>query len=437
MMSNNLKHAEGSKIQIIDYVWVCLLAVNFSLWHPYVQSYFNSVRQMTVAVSALALIQVPYILKAKHLQNGFVLFIPLIVFLLYLLAGFGDNKLVVATKFYLYSIPYFVLGYKMVIWRQERLKFLFIVLLLFPTTIVAIVELSKIFIGLNTNLTRGIVSQFILGTPNSVNLVFYFPSLSLVALLSVGLFSLNNLRLTIMAGSCQLILFVFVFFSSFSAPILVFVGGFVLLFLFRSLPTKNLIGSTIAIFVILLALSLIIQNQNIYSTKSVYLERLQMIPDLFSTKDYNTDNIDMVTNGRMVHIVNNLNIFLAHPIFGIGYFYENDVGQHSFIFDVLASFGIIGTIPILFLFIYWISKGLKNIKTLAFDWLNLSCVTIVFSIFLFSAFNPYIFHSRMDFIIFFAGGIICGNSYLIQKNKCKVRIGYQNKLNNLQNVFQN
>ena len=158
------------------------------------------------------------------------------------------------------------------------------------------------------------------------------------------------------------------------------------------------------------------------ASSSVQVARLNMVSELVVGGKYNFEYLNLVTNGRMYLASMSIKAFLSSPMFGIGAFYHSLAGGHSFIFDTLAYYGVVGAAPIFLMFIRWMIIGIYNIKIMPFNWSNLAATALIISVFLFSFFNPYIFHSRIDYLIYFAAGTLCGDNYLIKMNKFYKRI---------------
>jgi O-antigen ligase len=89
-----------------------------------------------------------------------------------------------------------------------------------------------------------------------------------------------------------------------------------------------------------------------------------------------------------------INTFVKHPIVG-AIFYGNNfvVGEHSTFLDMLAEYGIVGTIPFVGFFISSLKYELKKLKTLGARACIISSYTAFFVLFIFKrVFGSYAIH---------------------------------------------
>jgi hypothetical protein len=402
-----------TKYRASDYLWLIILSVNFLLWHPFIQMSYNAIRQLSVALSILALIQFPSIFKKNAFIYALVLLTPLVPLLLFYLQGSGGFRLEQECKFYAYSLPYYVLGFRFASNGLRELRFLFIAVVLAGTTIMAFFVLLRLFGTFHFNASRYAVAIAMYGNPDPNNLILTLPTISMVALISSTLYGMNKIRATIIVIVCQLILLVLLLSSTFSGSVVIFIGGLIIMFVLRTQSTRKIFWPLTATVTVLLLFNLFVSNQSDYALGSLNLGTI--ISDVSSGQNDLEAYFNKLTHGRVDLAMLSIKTFLSNPLMGDGF--NGSLGGHSFIFDSLAAMGIIGSAPIFVMYLFWIVTGFRNGKYLSFDWSNTACLTVIFGIFVFSTFNPYLLHSAIDFLVFYCAGLLCGDNYVLNKKR--------------------
>jgi O-antigen ligase len=136
----------------------------------------------------------------------------------------------------------------------------------------------------------------------------------------------------------------------------------------------------ILLFFILGILSIpLLNNDNIISSLDYvkpFFENtviFNKIEDINNSFKYGTDGS---VDDRKILYESSLNVFMENPIFGT--YNHSDSGEHSFIIDFLAWFGLIGTIPLLLCFIEVLKTNYKILPSKVRIYYLLSVIPFVF-----------------------------------------------------------
>ena len=359
----------------------------------------------------------------KFSKELFAIYLSSFIILIYVLLGLGDNKLLITFKMLLYSWPFYILGYCTAKFNLVKYRNYFINLIfLFYGFLVVNALLSKGIDALS-EVSRTTLASSIVGAED-VDIravVLFWPMVFFV--LNIGAFNIltqkNSFIYKLIGIILSFLMIVGIVLSTFTAVVVLLLISIVLyiIFYFYSLLKDTKISSSKKLIFTFLLITF--SGILIYSFQYILSGNLG---DIGGTKDElnslifdvdinNQSWIDKATNGRWKHLLSSFNGFLNSPIIGNGaYFYGDYTGGHSFIFDTLSWFGLIGGIPIFCIYLFFIYNGYKVFKVNNINmpkkerFLSLAFFIGVLSIFLTSILNPYLMHSQLDYLIFYFGG---------------------------------
>lgn len=162
-----------------------------------------------------------------------------------------------------------------------------------------------------------------------------------------------------LAKNLKLILFIFftlplvyfVYKSQYTTGIISLVIVIMALFIAYKYSHWKLILTAISIFLIFLSFKPLLTNAIKKTTKAQtheVSERLNALGDLAEGKS----NHSITLVGRQNAYMRSINTFISSPIFGGAIFNTGRVGGHSFILDMLASFGLTGIIALYIFYVH-------------------------------------------------------------------------------------
>ncbi|MDV2582164.1 hypothetical protein [Alkalibacillus haloalkaliphilus] len=127
-------------------------------------------------------------------------------------------------------------------------------------------------------------------------------------------------------------------------------------------------------------------SENIYNVAaSIY----------FNNNYIYTDELSLFNRLDLISL--SIQTFLTNPLLGVGYSYsyeaplafENGIGNHSEVFDSLAKFGLLGSIPYFFIYYYGIKANLNNNHAI----MVLAYIIVIITL---AVFNPFrFFHANL------------------------------------------
>jgi hypothetical protein len=401
-------------------VWIASMAGLITLTHYRTQTPLAPIRKFFLVLTLISVIQTAdWLHLSVKRYIGYLLF-PLVILFFYYIAGHGDLKHVLTLKFYVYSIPFYLMGFRLALIRADKARHLTIYVILVGMGTFVIIELLKIGPAIFSGVTRHILAQRLTVDGDAHVFILYFPGLAMYAILSVSLYDMKNIKLKTSSIIFQFLFLIACLISAFTAPVIMYIGGFLVLLQLYLLASGKSIRTVSWLLALMISIALFVQCY-MSSPKEVqevpHIRRVGMIVDLFTGQEADFQYLDEMTNGRIGLALRSLQVFLENPIVGIGAFYKSEIGSHSFILDTLAYYGVFGAVPLFMLFGHWISSGIYNIRNSEFNWSMLGTTAACLSIVIFSALNPYLFHSRMDHFIFLAAGMICGDNYMLKRWK--------------------
>lgn len=160
----------------------------------------------------------------------------------------------------------------------------------------------------------------------------------------------------------SILVLIFIFRSHFMTLMILF-GITVFLFIMRR-------NSVVTIFTIMLSFLLLFNLQNIgdyfvdvsYQSQSeFYREKLKDFGEMLSSGEargtYSGDS------GRGTKLQMSLEIIKENPLFGMYYGKIGDIGGHQEVFDLLASYGLVGTMFVVLFFVFLVKTQMKYFKT--------------------------------------------------------------------------
>jgi hypothetical protein len=345
--------------------------------------------------------------------------------------GMGDDKLVTIIKFICYSILFYIIGYKVGIYNLKKYRTIFISYIFLYYAISVLYGFITAGLGNLADIDRSTLTRTISTEEDERSVILLWPFI--FQIMNLGFINMfvntKNLIIKVTLITILIGLTLAIFFSTFSAVVMmVFIStimyfGIIFYHIFfkkSGIKTNKLI---VLIFSIIILIGSYLSIKYIFS--GAYGDMGGSSAEISKILDINTDvtenNLDDITNNRWTELIISLNGFLSSPIIGNGAFYfSRSLGGHSFIFDTLSSFGLVGSIPIFLIYIvilYKYFRFLNKYPSFEKEWIiGLSFFISTLVIFLSSALNPYLMHSSIDFVIFFYGGYLSGfNDYSINK----------------------
>lgn len=181
--------------------------------------------------------------------------------------------------------------------------------------------------------------------------------------------------------------------------------GCILSIVFHGKKRKNTIKGYLFLVVVIIGVILFLTNAGAFGkwliqlgnkvSNPIYSKRLYEVGDYLST---GTETHHMVN--RFYTLSTSWETFLKNPLFGIGYkfgnnytlLYQNGIGVHSELLDLLAKYGVVGSLPLLYVIIQQIKKIIKS-SSLSIG------IPLVFSLVVLFVFNPFISAQTM-FMLF-------------------------------------
>ena len=115
-------------------------------------------------------------------------------------------------------------------------------------------------------------------------------------------------------------------------------------------------------------------------------------------------DINQATGGRVALNSISIDVFLSNPTIGIGSYAFIPgiyvIGGHSTIYDILAQFGLIVGGCVLLLIFNWLYSAYLKYKIQKSNQLSIILMSIWAMYILGCFFNPYLFSSALDHIVF-------------------------------------
>lgn len=390
-------------------ILVCVASVTLILSNYWLINQFNVIyRNIFVCLIFLCLF-VPQARVSFLSLTGIGILSFAAILALMLFAGHGD-RLVYSLSSLGKNMPFFSVGYLLAN-RQSVFRRLLIAPILMIYSILGI-QYTNTISGVNVT-SRLEVATFFADDPRSmvVSLITHFPTMVLVFILSIAMFSEKN-RVVLFFSLCSAGLLLWqVFFSFWTSPQLMLVFGFIVAFIQlickRSVSVELKLNS---LFVIVLLTAFVAVGVALMEQSGQAGERVIERGVGFLSAIFQSDSIivmDYHSAGRLSRIVESLNVFSDNLFFGNGDYWWQGAGGHSLWFDSLAKYGLIGSLPLFLFAVSSLFYSWRNYNSLNAEWIDYALM-IFLSVWFFSAFlNPYLF-GRPGYFIFLAIGMVTG-----------------------------
>lgn len=400
------------------------------------QNEFNLAYKVVIILSVFGCLFVKDILGIITSKYGRALLIVGSVLACYALLEWGDriNK---TSYLFLRSIPLFVLGYSVSQHRVARVYSLLTLLVGYGLSALMDLRHQSAFVG--SSMVREQIAAIMqssgIGLDDMIqSFIYYFPSLAFVFILSLSVFPLVRPAARIFVLGFVVCIGLSVLLSTWTAALTimtlgVYIGAMLSLMARKTGAVKKRIFLLILVMIVLsMAVSYIASswssadktdtNKYIYRITGLYA--LIVDPSDLATK------IDHLTGGRLSIALISVGSFIAAPVFGIGdYDVSIGIGGHSTFADVFARYGIVGGVPICLMVFGWFWVALKNwrLERDKFQHTIMLTFFILYSVSIF--FNPYLFMSSLDFVVFYAAGLSAGdNAALMMRLNAKKLSAY-------------
>ena len=356
------------------------------------------------------------------------MFIALFIIGIFTFASWGDR---VSKTFYHFerAIPLFYLGFS--ISRSHYARQIVLGSLMLGFTITSLLDIYLLRHILGDPLIREqmavMLTDELQGSDDIFNqiqnFIYYFPVVSFLCILLIGLLHENKTLLRIILIICLAIMSLMVFISTWTAAMLVLLIGFAIIILlpYRRNPKimrrRRLIMSAalVGLFCLMVFYT---ADFNIYgaSDSAKIATRIRAIPLLITNPSSFFLTMDDISGTRVSLVWVSLSSFFDSPFLGVGDDTHSDViGGHSFWFDSLARYGIVGFIPLALMITSWSYWAAMNFKYNMESYMDRALFAFFITFVLSNIFNPYLFTSMLDLIVFLAAGIVCGKNFQFRR----------------------
>jgi hypothetical protein len=333
---------------------------------------------------------------------------------------FGDRVGLTAYVF-ARAIPMFFLGFS--VSREPFGRFVTLGALVLGYTLSSLHDIF-IFHGLaGTSFTREQMALMMIAATASIdqrvqNYIYYFPAISYVCILGLGLMDYSNrlIRVTFL-GSLAIMISAVIMSTWTASFIVLIIGGILVLFLLlRRLRTTSLFNRIILFCIVGFFIYLIFNIYVLFYAGSTgggdtakFVSRFTGILDFLTNPSEYIGDLNKLTGYRIELAIISIEGFLSAPLIGVGdFFYDFRIGGHSFWFDTFARYGLIGGIPLTLMFFSWVLFSYRNWRYSSWTYTNLATLTFFITLSIANLLNPYIFTSSIDFITFYAAGLVVG-----------------------------
>lgn len=379
------------KKYILYFILIDLAVVNSQI-----KSFAGFSTQLSIIIITICLLF--YLPKKSFFLNISGVKIIILTYFLFIFLSIVGHGPTIGTYFYRFTrlLPLFFAG--LIIGKDSKhIKLVFI----FFTVGLFISNLGLIYSGGTSSVRNteiGVYDDF-----------FYSP----YRYLSITISSLISYYLYLNASSLYykfvfLILFIVTVFvliiGGFTTPIICFIFSF-LMFNYFVFFNKNS-SSKMLNKIISLSIFVLIFYMGTYFLDITVLDRLTA----FASPLYGSNtSFNETSGGRVVLNLISIDVFLNNPIIGIGSYAFIPgiyvIGGHSTIFDILAQFGLIVGGCVLLLIFNWLYSAYLKYKILKTNQLSILLMSIWAMYILGCFFNPYLFSSGLDHIVFVLAGI--------------------------------
>lgn len=387
---------------------------------------------------------IPFVKNARSLVVNYST-VPIFILLLYYLtaavANHGSTAYLIAYRM-VRVLPFYVLGYFL---AKNYNRFLLMLLAIVGgQTIGSMFRLPIYLLGPQrsqvaaaANLQFGDIGASSLIQVDSglsqARMVYLFlfnkgfiVTVALTTILGIILFfRTKSKKLRVLIGTALIICVALVFNAKMSSPIIMlFIGllSIALLKAVKSTSFSKFYFSVLGMVIFFCSITFVLLNPDAFGLK-LYDEGFgkirKLIEGLLANGSF-LDVINQATNSRLEITQKSWSVFLQEPLFGIGAYAwtSNDkIGGHNSYADSFAQFGLFGTIPMLYMFGYWLLKALNIPKSSRWNLERTVLISfwIVYMIGCF--FDPLFLSGRPDAYIFLMAGITCRLSFISRLKK--------------------
>lgn len=251
--------------------------------------------------------------------------------------------------------------------------------------------------------------------------------ISFAAIISTSFLDMSNKKwVRVFLFSLLTFVFFFCIKSLWTAPIIILLASALLIRIIHLYSVYNegsgkiisdILISLALLCLFILGISLVLTT---FQSGEAY-ERAERLRNIFSTITGigASDKMDLnnISSGRTELAIKSINGFLMSPLLGVGDFTDSlYISNHSSILDILARFGIVGFIPVIYMFCYYtlVSYRLFRLKVVSEHWTHIALLSFFLIFFISNLGNPYFLTSPPELLFFLAAGFVSGRySYLI------------------------
>lgn len=410
------KGVQNLKLGGVPIAYLFFLIALFTFSSYKLQYPYHLLYRTFLLCSLLTIIQVKIFGKILLTRYLLWLYISVFVLGLYWLAGHGDEKGFESLKIFIYAIPFFLMGLRIGISDAKVCFQVFVGLILIILAGFALKDILIIgksaFLGLDRSLLAYYISK-----GDEAAFIMHYPTLSAATLLSCGLYEIKSNFVKVLVIGCQSILVYNIIVSTWTGATLLIIFGIsgILLFIQKEIR----LNLTRAVFITFMAIVALVVVFNLvgmatHGRGKVQAKRISNIIEGVLNPHEIMDVLDDNSGGRISLAKGSISSFVGSPIIGVGPRYHvtgSTGGGHSFVFDTFAYYGLLGGVPIMTMILMWINAGIYNCLHRRNSWSNIAATVVMISTFIGCFYNPYLLHSRLDYLFFFAGGFICGQRY--------------------------
>ena len=307
------------------------------------------------------------------LRNAKWIIISLIILGVSIIFKHGNWKLYYTFTILTISIPFFIIGFR---WGYNNLEKYLNYILKTYFIFISLFLLIKLFQVNSFNvIDKDLLGSLFYSQSGTLNnLVFFWPFTIIIS--AIAFINILSTARSAYLRSLYIFLFSIVVFSSlisgFAAPVFMLVITFVVYFFLKFQNKKKLIIILITPIILLFFLFIILllgsESMGNFGDTTSKSEGIFLF---FKYKHTDTNHVlDQITSNRWTGIQYSLEQFFKKPFFGYGAYYERVnifgninkyttvSGEHSFVFDTLAFYGVFG-IPIIYMLLNFVTSTRK------------------------------------------------------------------------------
>lgn len=391
----------------------------------------------------IALLISPEIRKLLIKRDSLILVTSCMMLTVFAAVGWGDRAWLY-TYISWKTIPLFYAG--LLAAQRKVYQKCLLVGLIVSMAAVAAIDLTQMKVGGGSGVSREMMANVVAQSTVRGNnfdaaesqiqhMIYHFPSLSLTAILAMGLLvEAKGLLRYLLVGSV-LLFATMVAVSTWTAAVLMLFAGFLLftfMIVFRgrvSVRARLLISGCVLVALGAIAGYIAGETGKSRFETGLMADRLTGLTRLLSARVGISERLDELTGGRVARFKTSIDSFLDSPFIGIGNdTYDPKVGGHSFWVDMLAQYGLVGVAPMF----YWLWIVLRSamllIWNLRSDPTDRAFATVVFVYYLSLIGNPYFFVTMPISVFFLTAGIVSGRAETMMLKLKYIQGAYRQKV---------